>query len=483
MITKQDILDRASEWRLRPDVVEKDYVLGWLLAGLAQHAVVRDYWVFKGGTCIKKCYFETYRFSEDLDFSLLPAAPYTAAALRQVLLEVASTTTELSGILFPPEAIEVKERKNKQGQLTFQGKLAYGGPLRQLNTSTPPRVLFDITKHEALVDESSDRAIFHPYPDSLPDGAGIACYSLNELLAEKTRALYERTRPRDLYDVVYILDNPSGILQLDSVHEIFRRKCEFKTLPVPTADHLVSKARADEELKSEWANMLAHQLQDLPALEALLDRLTGLLTWIETPLAVLPGSSLQPAPVHVGESTVIRPGIQYWGSGLPLETIRFAGANRLLVEFSYHGKHRLAEPYSLRLAATGNLLFYAWELASHQIKAFKVAEMSAVKPSATAFTPRYSIELTSVGQPMARTAPSTSALPRAYPATVGRAQSSPKRRSSGFAANTGPTYVFRCPYCQKEFKHSKNDPALRKHKTDGGWQCSGQRGYLERVDY
>ncbi len=217
MITKQDILDRASEWRLRPDVVEKDYVLGWLLAGLAQHAVVCDYWVFKGGTCIKKCYFETYRFSEDLDFSLLPTASYTADALRQVFLEVASTTTELSGILFPPEAIEVKERKNKQGQLTFQGKLAYGGPLRQLNTPTPPRVLIDITKHEALVDESSDRAIFHPYPDSLPDGAGIACYLLNELLAEKTRALYERTRPRDLYDVVYILDNPPGILQLDSV--------------------------------------------------------------------------------------------------------------------------------------------------------------------------------------------------------------------------------------------------------------------------
>lgn len=27
-------------------------------------------WVFKGGTCLKKCYFETYHFSEDLDFTL-----------------------------------------------------------------------------------------------------------------------------------------------------------------------------------------------------------------------------------------------------------------------------------------------------------------------------------------------------------------------------------------------------------------------------
>ena len=38
MITKQNILERAAEWRLRPDVVEKDYVLGWLLAGIANHA-------------------------------------------------------------------------------------------------------------------------------------------------------------------------------------------------------------------------------------------------------------------------------------------------------------------------------------------------------------------------------------------------------------------------------------------------------------
>ena len=72
MIRKQDILDRAAEWQLRPDIVEKDYVLGWLLAGLAVHPETRTYWILKGGTCIKKCYFETYRFSEDLHISLLP---------------------------------------------------------------------------------------------------------------------------------------------------------------------------------------------------------------------------------------------------------------------------------------------------------------------------------------------------------------------------------------------------------------------------
>jgi predicted nucleotidyltransferase component of viral defense system len=48
----------------------EDYVLGWILAGINGHAGLAESWVFKGGTCLKKGYFETYRFPEDLDFSL-----------------------------------------------------------------------------------------------------------------------------------------------------------------------------------------------------------------------------------------------------------------------------------------------------------------------------------------------------------------------------------------------------------------------------
>src|ERR1035437_3250298 len=137
MIQKQDILDRAKEWHLRPDVVEKDYVLGWLLAAVSQVPEIRDHWIFKGGTCIKKCYFETYRFSEDLDFSLVPTSAYTAEELRNLLLELAGVAGELSGIIFPEELVEVRERRNKQGQRTFQGKLAYGGPLRPISMAGP----------------------------------------------------------------------------------------------------------------------------------------------------------------------------------------------------------------------------------------------------------------------------------------------------------------------------------------------------------
>ncbi len=78
MIDRAEILAVATDLSLTPEVVEKDYVLGWLLAGIYAQPSLAESWVFKGGTCLKKCYFETYRFSEDLDFTLTDATQLTS---------------------------------------------------------------------------------------------------------------------------------------------------------------------------------------------------------------------------------------------------------------------------------------------------------------------------------------------------------------------------------------------------------------------
>ncbi len=88
MIDKRDILEAASALGLLPNVVEKDYVLGWLLAGFNAHPELTDSWVFKGGTCLKKCDFETYRFSEDLDFTLRDQRQLDENFLRRAMGEV-----------------------------------------------------------------------------------------------------------------------------------------------------------------------------------------------------------------------------------------------------------------------------------------------------------------------------------------------------------------------------------------------------------
>ncbi len=88
MIPKASILRRAKNEDLLPTTVEKDYVLGWMLYGVAQHGRACQ-WVFKGGTSLKKCFFNTYRFSEDLDFTVPADLPYSGSEIAQTLREIA----------------------------------------------------------------------------------------------------------------------------------------------------------------------------------------------------------------------------------------------------------------------------------------------------------------------------------------------------------------------------------------------------------
>src|SRR5271168_4761083 len=88
LIDKREILDLAAQTSLTPHVVEKDYVLGWMLAGIYAHEELAESWIFKGGTCLKKCFFETYRFSEDLDFTLIKSEHLDADFLKNAFSEI-----------------------------------------------------------------------------------------------------------------------------------------------------------------------------------------------------------------------------------------------------------------------------------------------------------------------------------------------------------------------------------------------------------
>ena len=80
------------------------------------------------------------------------------------------------------------------------------------------------------------RPVHHPYTDLPSAGIRVLCYPFEEVFAEKMRALAERQRPRDLYDVVHLYRRQD--LQPDRavVRSTLARKCEFKGIPVPTFD-------------------------------------------------------------------------------------------------------------------------------------------------------------------------------------------------------------------------------------------------------
>jgi predicted nucleotidyltransferase component of viral defense system len=129
LIDRREILGIAAQTSLAPHVVEKDYVLGWMLAGIYAHEELAENWIFKGGTCLKKCFFETYRFSEDLDFTLRSEAQLDEGALKRIFAEVSAWIYEATGIEIPAEQQEFEIRLNPRGKLSCQGKISYKGPI------------------------------------------------------------------------------------------------------------------------------------------------------------------------------------------------------------------------------------------------------------------------------------------------------------------------------------------------------------------
>jgi predicted nucleotidyltransferase component of viral defense system len=121
MIQKQEITTIAKELQLLPTTIEKDYVLSWILYGISQNMSLSK-WLFKGGTCLKKCYFETYRFSEDLDFTVPGGAIYSEDDIKNALNEVADVVYDAAGINIRTREIEVEESINKRNKKTYIAK-------------------------------------------------------------------------------------------------------------------------------------------------------------------------------------------------------------------------------------------------------------------------------------------------------------------------------------------------------------------------
>jgi hypothetical protein len=85
----------AGGRRIPEAVIERDYVLAWFLTGLAGHPL-REVLAFKGGTALRRCWFEDYRFSEDLDFTL--TRPITLADILDGLGEIFAAVETACGL-------------------------------------------------------------------------------------------------------------------------------------------------------------------------------------------------------------------------------------------------------------------------------------------------------------------------------------------------------------------------------------------------
>lgn len=390
MIPNRELLDLRGEWQLRVDVIEKDYVLGWMLAAIASEPELAKTWVFKGGTCLRKCYYETYRFSEDLDFTVIDGGPEAPEDLLARFEEVGSWLYERAGIEIVLDERAFVRRQNLRGKPTAQGRIAFRGP-----TASPSlaKVKLDITSDEAVVESPVLRPIAHPYSDEPLPVEGVLSYSITELFAEKLRALAERCRPRDLYDVVNVHRHPDLIGSAPAVQPVLEEKCAFVGIDVPDADSIHSSPFRDE-VEQEWENMLGHQLPHLPPFSEFWEAVDDLFTWLRAEPRV---PSLQRAQFgEVDEAWSPPTAMASWRHGAPLELIRFAGANRLRIEIDYRAEKgrwgpRIVEPYAFRRTKDGNLVLFLINDRGEP-RSYRVDKIASVKITDQPFRPRYYVE-------------------------------------------------------------------------------------------
>ncbi len=279
----------------------------------------------------------------------------------------------------------------------------------------------------------------------------------------------ERGRPRDLYDIINLYRRPEFRPQASALHKVLIEKCETKGVEVPTIASLTASG-VREELEAEWKNMLGHQLPVLPPVEDFWAELPKLFEWLEKE-TVAP--ALEPVPSTGRERIDSRwtppSTITTWGVGVPLETIRYAAANRLCVELGYKGTTRVIEPYSLRRSSEGNLLLYTTRVDHGQLRVYRVDRIESARVLTRTFVPRYRAELSATG-PV--TAPETSRTQSGSPPVR------PARRQG-----SGVVYIIQCPMCQKRFRRKRSgDTRLNEHKSKDGFRCAGSRGMGMLVD-
>lgn len=244
MIARPEIARLAREGGVDERTQERDYVLTWLLAGMA----TRDFGlVFKGGTCLRRCYIRGHRYSEDLDFTLSPGASPIAAL--NVVAAWCRFIGDEAGIRADGAADRTMVRK--RAWVSFTGPLA----ARRENA-----IKVDLADDEDVVDRVVHQPLLSEYSD-LHDGKyAVPAYSLAEIWAEKTRSLMQRAEPRDAYDLAALAEQDGNLAE--AARNVFERKARAKGLnPGDLADRLSAR---EATLKRMWTDRLRDQATVVP---------------------------------------------------------------------------------------------------------------------------------------------------------------------------------------------------------------------------
>jgi len=197
--------------------VEQDLVLSRAIVELFSNDFLKEHLAFRGGTALHKLYLHPQaRYSEDIDLVQLtpgPAKPMLEAIRDQLLF--------LGG------------KDDRQVKLNEHNCTVYYHFETEMNPPPRMRVKVEINTREhfhVLGMQKETLSVENPWYQG---SAEINIYQPEELLATKLRALYQRKKGRDLFDLYYALENLD--LDIDKIVDCFHVYMEREENKAPTA--------------------------------------------------------------------------------------------------------------------------------------------------------------------------------------------------------------------------------------------------------
>jgi len=174
-----------KEWRQsapwpRNDQVEQDLIICRALVEIFRQPVAAENLAFRGGTALYKLHMPPFRYSEDID--LVQVHPGPIGSLMDALKEV------LNPWLGNPK------RKQSEGRITLTYRMA-------AESGLPLKLKVEINSREHFTLLGLEKRNLEIQSRWFSGTAAILTYQLDELLGTKMRALYQRKKGRDLFDL------------------------------------------------------------------------------------------------------------------------------------------------------------------------------------------------------------------------------------------------------------------------------------------
>ncbi len=285
MILQSEIFKIAENECVPPDTIDKNWVLGHFLAELYSTDWASNYLIFKGETCLKKCYFPDYRFSEDLDFTLINSELLITNKLIQ---SVCDNITHKIGIRF--SKVQITPLIWNDNTVGYSSQIKYWGANHKKNQQSlisnrwHTSIKIEVITYEKLVNPPSIRTLYSSFSHfMLFDNIKIPCYSISEIIAEKFRALLQRSypAPRDYFDLWYLLKFSEN-LDIQIIVSSFFLKAEYKNITFLDFEDFFNQSQL-KKVKQAWESSLQNHLKEsaLPKFELVISELSDICSQID----------------------------------------------------------------------------------------------------------------------------------------------------------------------------------------------------------